>query len=249
MKNKRLYNRIILIMSFSVPLDENFTYISMLIDRSGSMINLNTRELAQTATSMLREQCKDDNTVLFDGGTFNHSFSTFANGVNAKDFTITPEMIRPNGMTALKPSIARMIRNTGSNLASMSDRRPGKVIFILLSDGEQTIDKLSNYEPEDEMFQYLDATENLKDYINEHQDVYNWTFMFLGTNFDTITMGETIGIKSSHCMNYDYSSGGAHNVLHSTAQGVSRVMDGTFTGFTKAERDASSNSCKVSFDN
>ena len=76
-----------------------------------------------------------------------------------------------------------MIKHTGDNLSGMTVKRPGKVIFILLSDGQQTVDQLENSIFPDKEFEGSEGQKNLKECIEDQQNVYNWTFMFLGTNF------------------------------------------------------------------
>ncbi len=119
----------------SVLLDDNFVCISALIDNSGSMANLDTNELAQSLTKMIREQCDMGKEVIFYGATFSDDFNIFADGVDGNTVNITKKDIMPDGMTALIPAFARMIKITGSRLSDMTERRPGNVIFILLSDG------------------------------------------------------------------------------------------------------------------
>ena len=149
-----------------VKLDDNFVCISALIDCSGSMSTLDTASLADSLNSMIKDQLNKE--VIFFGGTFNDEFKIFADGIDGKDINITKDNIKPDGMTALYPSFARMIKYTGKKLADMTDRRPGKVIFILLSDGEQTVNYLKNRIDDDKPYQCIESKQNLKKLIEEH---------------------------------------------------------------------------------
>ena len=140
-------------MASSVPLDSKYTQITALIDSSGSMAQLDTTELAQGLNQMIKDNISDGTEVRFDGAKFSNIFSIFANGVDGRTINITPQDISPNGMTSLVPAFARMIRHTANSIAQMTDRRPGKVIFILLSDGEQTSDELVNREESDKPYE------------------------------------------------------------------------------------------------
>jgi hypothetical protein len=221
----------------SVMLDDNFVCISALIDNSGSMANLDTNELAQSLTKMIREQCDMGKEVIFYGATFNDNFNIFADGVNGNNVNITKQDILPNGMTALIPSFARMIKTTGKRLSDMV-RRPGKVIFVLLSDGEQTCNQLSNSSrnSDDSNYEGNDASINLKKLIEEHSNVYNWDFLYLGTNYDSIKAGQQFGLNANQCLNYAYTPKGSQNATRVCSQAMSRMQNKQFVGFEEEER-------------
>jgi hypothetical protein len=219
-------------------LDDNFVCISALIDNSGSMANLDTNELAQSLTKMIREQCDIGKEVIFYGATFSDNFNIFADGVNGNTVNITKQDILPHGMTSLIPAFARMIKTTGKRLSDMI-RRPGKVIFILLSDGEQTCNQLSNKSrsPDDSNYEGNDASINLKKLIEEHSNVYNWEFIYLGTNYDSIKAGQKFGLKPTQCLNYAYTPKGSQNATRVCSQAMSRMQRSNFVGFEEEERN------------
>ena len=221
----------------SVLLDDNFVCISALIDNSGSMANLDTNELAQSLTKMIKEQCLPGNQVIFYGATFNDDFNLFADGVDGNNVNITKKDILPNGMTALISSFARMIKITGSRLSDMKERRPGKVIFVLLSDGEQTCDRLGIKTRilDDIPYEGNDASNNLKSLIEEHTNVYNWSFLYLGTNYDAINAGKKFGIRSNQCLNYAYTPKGSKQVTQVCSNAMNRIQRRGFSGFEEDE--------------
>ncbi len=223
----------------SVILDDNFVCISALIDNSGSMANLDTNELAQSLTKMIREQCDMGKEVIFYGATFSDDFNIFADGVNGNVVNITKKDIMPNGMTALIPAFARMIKITGSRLSDMTERRPGNVIFILLSDGEQTCNKLSiqSRSPDDLKYEGNDASINLKSLIEEHSNIYKWNFLYLGTNYDSIKAGQQLGLSPTQCLNYAYTPKGSQNATRVCSQAMNRIQRRDFIGFDEEERE------------
>jgi hypothetical protein len=223
----------------AVPLDDNYVCITALIDNSGSMASLDTSSLAASLTQMIRDQC--DNEVIFYGATFNDKFNIFADGLelnNSSNYTITTEHIQPDGMTVLYPAFARMIKYTGKKLSDMTTRRPGKVIFILLSDGEQTQKSFneSSRSPEDVDYEGNNAQANLKKLIEEHTNVYSWQFLYLGTNYDSIKAGKTIGIAPTNCINYMATPQGSTQVTRVCSSAMSRFRNNNFNGFEEEER-------------
>jgi len=226
------------INQISVP---NFTYISGLFDTSGSMASMDTTELAQGATNLVKDQCKDGVKVQFTGAKFSDTFNIFSKNIKGEDVNITPDMIQPNGTTALIPSFARMIRYTEETISKM-EFAPGNVVFILLSDGDQTTDTLINGDETD--IPYTDINggkERLKKLITKHQNEDNWKFFFLGCNFDAVTTGAKFGINENTCLNYHSSTKGAGSAMRAASNGIMRSNLAMDHGFTQAEREESAN--------
>jgi hypothetical protein len=207
----------------TVPLDPNYCAIAFLGDVSGSMASFDTNEFAQSVTNVIKENAEKFD-VVFYGATFSDKFSIFADGVNGSDVVITADDLKPSGLTALVPAIGRMIKHVGSKLADMTDRRPGKVIFIILSDGEQTVDRLSNRINADEPYEGKYGNNKLKELIDEHQNVWKWSFMFMGTNFDSILTGSKFGLSRKQCINFSNNDGGINQVLRCVSKNVSDIQ-------------------------
>lgn len=205
-----------------VPLDANHCAIAFLGDVSGSMASFNTKEFAQSVTTIVRENC-DDGKVTFYGATFSDKFEIFADGVDGSTVEITAEQLKPNGLTALIPSVGRMIKHVGSRLADMTESRPGKVIFIILSDGEQTVSMLRNRIDADAPFEGNHGKTALKELIDEHQNVWKWSFMFMGTNFDSISTGQSFGLSRKQCINFATSDTGIQNVMRCASNNISKI--------------------------
>ena len=220
-----------------VYLDDNLVCISALIDSSGSMANLDTKELAEGLTRMIKEQTALGKRVVFYGAKFSDDFKVFANGVDGNNIKITKEDIQPDGMTALYPAFGRMIRYTGEQLERMTTARPGKVIFVLLSDGQQTVERLSFTcrQESDAPYEGRNAVSNLRKTIEDQQTKYNWQFLYLGTNYDAIKEGAKLGISPESCLNYAYTPQGARNAVNVCSQAMGRMQSNTYNGFTKSE--------------
>ena len=219
----------------SVFLDNVLTCIAFLGDNSGSMTSFDTSALATQVNNIVKD-AMGNSEVIFYGATFSDKFNLFADGINGSQVNVTVEDLKPQGMTALIPAFARMIRIVGSRLNDMTDRRPGKVIFILLSDGEQTVHSLSNNDSDDYPFEGSDGVEKLRNLVNEQETKYSWEFMFIGTNFDSLKVGATLGLSTKNCVNFASSDGGMMNVMRCVSQNVQRIQSDNFDGFTDQER-------------
>jgi Mg-chelatase subunit ChlD len=94
---------------------------------------------------------------------------------------LTYDSYIPEGMTPLYDAIARSIKAAESGLIK------GKVVFVVLTDGEE------NYSQEFDRAKIFDLIDKGKK--------AGWEFVFLGSNQDSWQSGNKIGIK--HAMNYD----------------------------------------------
>jgi hypothetical protein len=202
-------------MTINTQLDPNYCAIAFLGDVSGSMSTFNTKEYAQSITNIIRENSEKFD-VVFYGATFSNKFNIFADGVDGSTVEITEEDLNPSGLTSIVPSLARMIKHVGSRLNDMTNRKPGKVIFIMLSDGEQTTNKLSNRIASDLPYEgiHANAKLELKKLVDEHTNVWKWSFMYMGANFDSITAGADYGFSKNSCINFCTSDLGIRNVLN-----------------------------------
>lgn len=223
--------------NYSVPLNQNWTYVSALVDCSGSMQSLNPTNTALQLQGLIREQKSfDDERVNVSVARFSDhgSYNLFIENKEAQDVTITAEDVRPGGCTALLESMARIINDTGSILSDMTTERPGKVVIIIFTDGEENA-STGDYCGEDGRIRIAQM-------VKHQQDVYNWKFFFLGANIDAITVGQSMGFNAKNCINYISNEEGCTNVMRSTSAAVKRFRSSqnpNDCGFTDIERNAS----------
>lgn len=197
----------------NVPLNDDWTQIYILLDKSGSMINLNPENTSKQVTGLVREQTGGRVTVTV--ARFSDKYEVIKTNVNGGDFTLTPDEIYPNGPTALQESLCRLIDEAGAELSQMTNERPGKVVVIVLTDGEENASQ-GNYAGES-------GRRILAEKIKVQQEVYNWIFYFLGTNIDAIKVGKSFGIDQRTCINYNSSQNGCTNVMRSASHALNRV--------------------------
>jgi len=221
----------------SVSLDQKWTFVSALVDCSGSMLSLNPANTASQLQGLIREQkSSDDERVDVSVARFSDhdTYKLFIQNKPAQDVTITVDDIRPGGCTALLESMARIINDTGATLRDMTTERPGKVVIIIFTDGEENA-STGDYRGED-------GRKRVAEMVKHQQDVYNWKFYFLGANIDAITVGRSLGIGANTCINYAPSAVGCTNVMSSASAAVKRFRSSqqpNDAGFTDVERHAS----------
>lgn len=109
---------------------------------------------------------------------------------------LTSASYRPDGNTALNDAFAKLILNTRNELMNLPGKRPGKVLFISLTDGE-----------ENASVEYRD-TNKLRDLIKESEGRYGWEFVYIGANQDSFAEGNARGFARSKSANFTPSSMG-----------------------------------------
>ena len=82
----------------SVPLDDNWTYIGVLVDRSGSMQTLNPESVSKELTNFIKDQTGGKVTVT--AARFDDQYEVFIKNELAQNVSITAEDIQPRNMTA-----------------------------------------------------------------------------------------------------------------------------------------------------
>lgn len=229
---------------------EGYTHIAVVLDSSGSMGSIfddtvagfnhflkAQKEAPGEATFTLVEFAQPE----FRGG-WNQPGNILDFGkpdgvqVNIKlDFMpikAVPELNRtnyvPSGGTPLLDTIAETIKRTGKSLAAMPESlRPSKVLFVIITDGEENASKVYNHQRVMEMIQHQSI-------------VYKWEFMYLGANQDAIQVGASFGISRGRSMSYGVSAdaiGSTYGVLASKTMAFrSVVADASVLDFTEEER-------------
>jgi hypothetical protein len=196
----------------TTTIDYNWTYVSVLIDTSGSMQALNPANTSKQLTGLIKEQTGGKVTVT--AARFSEKYEVFIQNKLANDVNIAEEDITPLGSTALYESFCKIIDDTTDSINNFVDVKPGKIVVIVLTDGEENASK----------GEYSGKTglNMLTKKITEKQE-QNWLFYFLGTNIDAIKMGSKFGITPETCINYGNNQEGCTNVIRSTSQALSRM--------------------------
>ena len=206
--------------------DKNYTSITLVLDRSGSMEKIKN-DTVGALTNFIREQKKFDydNDLKTDITfiEFDDEYKIICRGENLKDFSL-PEF-RPRGWTALFDAVGRAIVDTGSRLDGMpSNRRPSKVLFVILTDGEENSSK-----------EY--KRHQIADMIKHQREKYSWEFMYLGVGVDAFKTAQTINIPTWTTMNIGANSLGLASASSSLSAVVGNYKIGATTGASFTQSD------------
>jgi hypothetical protein len=201
----------------TVNLDDDWTYIGVLVDRSGSMQALNPSVISKELTQFIKDQTGGKVTVT--AARFDDKYEVFIKNELAQNVSITENDIEPRNMTAFYQSFCRLIDDVGNELSDMTDVRPGKVVIVVLTDGEENASQ--------GIYSGENGRQLLFNRINHQKDIYNWVFFFMGTNIDAIKTGTNIGIDQETCINFANTQDNCTKVIKTASAQVSKLRQGS----------------------
>lgn len=169
----------------------DFTYFVVLLDRSGSMESC-VNDVIGGYNEWLRKQRQVQGKALitlvqFDGQD-PQEVVYFEKQINeAPD--LNHETFVPRGNTPLYDAFGIAAVKAGERLAAMAEvDRPGKVIFLCITDGENNASR-----------EYDKA--KIGELIKKQQEVFSWDFVFIGADFNAMQAGSQIGLLLNNSLN------------------------------------------------
>jgi len=174
----------------------NVTEVVFILDRSGSMSNL-VSDTIGGYNSMLEKQKRLPGDVLITTILFDDQYEILYENVNLKEvFNITEKEYYVRGSTALLDAMGKTINYIGKKLENIQeDMRPGKVLFVIITDGYENSSREFNYK-------------KIKSMVEHQKSKYSWEFIFLGANIDAIAVADNLGIADDRAVNYCADSKG-----------------------------------------
>lgn len=177
----------------------DFTDITFILDRSGSMGSLQSDIIGGFRAFVEEQQRLGDNASL-TLVQFDHEYTVNFSNVPIKDVSSTIEFV-PRGTTALLDAIGKTIIDTGARLSQMPESdRPNKVLVIVMTDGHENASR-----------EFTGA--KIREMVEHQKTVYRWEFVFLGANIDSFGTAASMGVAAFSVSNYDASSLGAQSAM------------------------------------
>lgn len=188
---------------------KNSTFISLIMDRSGSIGSV-LPQMQSAVTEFLNAQKVLEGECELLLAEFDDKYSIVYKGP-IKD--VPNYAIVPRSMTALHDAIGRTITEVGRELAARDEsERPDKVMFVIITDG------LENASTEF-------TGSSVRNLITHQTEKYNWNFDFLGANQDAILVGEDLGVLRGNSMSFCTSVAGTHSFSASLSAKTATFRD------------------------
>lgn len=169
---------------------QNLTELVFILDKSGSMSGLE-QDTIGGFNSMLEKQKQEAGEAFVTTVLFDNNYEVLHDRQNIKDIkTITRNEYFVGGSTALLDAIGITINNIGKTLSeTKEEERPGKVIFVIITDGMENSSHEFNHK-------------KIKSMIEHQKSKYSWEFIFLGANIDAVETASGFGITEDRAVNF-----------------------------------------------
>lgn len=202
---------------------QNYTKLVFIVDRSGSMANI-ASDMSGGLQSLLEKE-KSNNAGECDVSIyeFDHEYNVVYNNKKIQD--IPNYTLQPRGYTALYDAVGKTINSVGKDLSDLNEQdRPDRVLFVIITDG---------YENASKEF----TQQQIKSMIEHQENVYKWTFSYLGANQDAFSVGASFGIvDNSKILNYK-----------ATSAGVSSSFDALYTNVSAFRKSRNVDDAKIAY--
>ncbi|WP_312832715.1 vWA domain-containing protein [Sedimentibacter saalensis] len=192
----------------------NLTEMVFILDKSGSMSGLE-QDTIGGFNSMLKRQKKEEGEALVTTVLFDNNYELLHERLNIQNVNfLSQEEYFVGGSTALLDAIGRTISRISKSISESSEQfRPGKVIFVIITDGMENSSKEFTFR-------------KIKDMIELKKSKYAWDFIFLGANIDAAETALNLGIDEERAANFCPDSEGTMLNYKVVSEAVSNFRKG-----------------------
>lgn len=171
----------------------NLVEVVCVVDRSGSMATMKT-EAENGFNSFIKKLKKDlkDKDLRLTLVQFDDVVETVYENTPFKK--VKKYEMNPRNMTALLDAMGTTINKVGERLANEKDEdRPGRIIFMTVTDGQENSSK--------------DFTrEKIKEMIEHQESKYAWNFLFLSSDLDSFDDGKKFNYGGMRGQSLNFSA-------------------------------------------
>lgn len=206
------------------------THINVILDRSGSMGPIREDTIGGYNTFLAEQKAQPGaatwTLVQFDSQDpyeVVHGFKPIA-----EILALDPQTYVPRGGTPLFDALGRGINDVEQNLGKLPEsERPAKVIFAIVTDGEEN----ASTEFSGEQVQKM---------IKEKTEASHWEFVFLSSDLAAIQEAESLGMQAPSMMRFARSAAGTAGAWSALSRRSSEYRSGRKMkiGFAQEDRDS-----------
>lgn len=163
---------------------QGLTHIIFVVDRSGSMQGI-AKDMIGGYNTFIQTQKELSAECFVSFYQFDDIYETvFERTPLAQVQVLDAKTYLPRGSTALYDAIGFTIDSYGKYLAELpEEERPDRILFVTITDGLNNASKTF-------------TVEAVRDKIKHQTENYKWDFVFLGSNIDAWSAGESLGVAA-----------------------------------------------------
>ncbi len=169
---------------------KNLTELVFILDKSGSMSGLE-KDTIGGFNSLLDQQRKVDGECVITTVLFDNRYELLHDRIDIRAVQpITGKEYFVGGSTALLDAIGKTIHKIGAvQKNTTEDYRAEKVMFVIITDGEENASR--HY-----------SSMQIREMIQRQKERYGWEFIFLGANIDAVDTAGRFGIDADRAVDY-----------------------------------------------
>jgi len=185
--------------------------VTILMDCSGSMQSIKT-DMEGALEALIEEQKQYDDVVVsyyrFNSpGKFEEVFTN----KSIKD--VNKFELKPTGQTALIDAWCEAMDRTGARLSAINEAdRPSKVLFVVITDGEENASR-----------EY--TKQQLEEKVKTQEGTYNWKFLYLGANQVASDVAKGYGTKVARTMAYTANTDGMNAIRAFSVSALAAIRE------------------------
>ncbi|MBQ7453973.1 MAG: hypothetical protein IJS69_02830 [Selenomonadaceae bacterium] len=192
-------------------MENNFTEIVFILDRSGSMAGLESDTIGGFNAMLKKQQSATEGKAVVSTILFDHESIVLHDRVPLEDVKpLTANDYEVRGTTALLDAVGDAVKHIKNiHKYAREEDRPQKTLFVITTDGMENASH---------KFSYNDIKK-----IIEQQKELGWEFIFLGANIDAVDVAEHIGIDARRAVNYHADEKGTAHVFGAVSNFVAQA--------------------------
>ena len=188
---------------------KGLTFLVPVVDKSGSMQSIKLDTIGGF-NEFLDSQKQVEGEAKITLVLFDTEYNVVYENIPIQNAaSLNESTYRPDGGTSLYDALGQAIKMTKKRIESLpEEERPEKVIFAVLTDGEENSSKILNKEGQRKY-----TKEKIFEKIKKLQEVDGWAFLFLGANQDAYQVGSGLGFLANNTVTYKASKMGMKSVM------------------------------------
>lgn len=183
---------------------KGLTEIVVVLDKSGSMSS-QKKDVIGGFNEFLKSQKEVEGEANITLALFDSDTNVVYQGINIQSAAeLNEQTYVPNGSTSLYDAMGIALKMTKKRIESLlEEERPEKIIFAVLSDGEENSSRILNKEGQRKY-----TKDKIFEKVNYLQENSNYVFIYLGANQDAMQVGNSLGFSANNTVSFSADSRG-----------------------------------------
>lgn len=207
--------------------DSNYRHLVLIIDRSGSIAPI-LPDMQGGYEHFLKEQRAVPMKTTVSLWQFDDVHDEVVNFADIGDPRLSTYRIEPRRLTALLDAVGQAVTRTGETLGRLPEaERPGKVIVLIATDGQENASK-----------EWTKA--RVRELVEQQRGDYGWEFIFNGADQDGFGEAGALGIGQGTTLNWNRTPQSTVASFAATSSMLARgAVSGVYSYSTQERKDVS----------